>query len=228
MAQALADVGELLSGSWPIAILVALVAGVLSSFSPCVLASVSLVVGYVGGYSGGNRRKAVAYSALFCLGLILTFTALGYMAASFGRLMSGVGRGWYLTLGAGMLALGLWIAVGARGPAVSCRLPKLGGGPMAALAMGGVAGLVSSPCATPALAAILGLVAGTGSPAYGALLLATYAVGHSALVFLAGCSIGFVQTLSASAKVAKLSRLSTLAVGALVALGGAYMLSMGL
>ncbi|HUL23227.1 MAG TPA: cytochrome c biogenesis protein CcdA, partial [Thermodesulfobacteriota bacterium] len=36
--------------------------GILSSSSPCVLATIPLVIGYVGGYSEGNRRKALLYS----------------------------------------------------------------------------------------------------------------------------------------------------------------------
>ena len=33
--------------------------GILSSSSPCVLATIPLVIGYVGGYSEGDRRKAL-------------------------------------------------------------------------------------------------------------------------------------------------------------------------
>ena len=44
-------------------------AGVISSVSPCVLATVPLVVGFVGGYSDGDRTKAFRYSLAFVLGL---------------------------------------------------------------------------------------------------------------------------------------------------------------
>ena len=45
------------------------VGGILSSSSPCVLAAIPLVIGYVGGYSGGDHRKALLYSLTFILGL---------------------------------------------------------------------------------------------------------------------------------------------------------------
>ena len=51
--------------------------GILSSSSPCVLATIPLVIGYVGGYSEGDRRKALLYSLTFILGLSFTFTVLG-------------------------------------------------------------------------------------------------------------------------------------------------------
>ena len=47
-------------------------AGVVSSASPCVLATIPLVVGFVGGYSDGDKGKAFRYSLVFVLGLSLT------------------------------------------------------------------------------------------------------------------------------------------------------------
>ncbi|TFG46794.1 MAG: cytochrome c biogenesis protein CcdA, partial [Candidatus Brocadiia bacterium] len=55
-------------------------AGIVSSASPCVLATIPLVVGYVGGYADGDRKKAFFYSIAFILGLSLTFTAFGAAA----------------------------------------------------------------------------------------------------------------------------------------------------
>ncbi|BCS51919.1 hypothetical protein GSVR_02270 [Geobacter sp. SVR] len=59
-------------------------AGVLSSASPCVLATIPLVVGFVGGYSDGDKWKAFRYSLVFVLGLSLTFTAFGAAAGLWG------------------------------------------------------------------------------------------------------------------------------------------------
>lgn len=55
-------------------------AGMLSSASPCVLATIPLVVGFVGGYADGDRLRAFRYSLAFILGLSLTFTAFGAAA----------------------------------------------------------------------------------------------------------------------------------------------------
>ena len=83
-------------------------AGVVSSASPCVLTTIPLVVGFVGGYADGDRRKAFLYSLCFVIGLSLTFTALGAAAALFGTLFGALGGGWYLTVGAP--GLGSWVA----------------------------------------------------------------------------------------------------------------------
>jgi len=69
-------------------------AGVLSSATPCVLATIPLVVGFVGGYSNGDRWKAFRYSLTFILGLSLTFTAFGAAAGLLGTMFGTLGGPW--------------------------------------------------------------------------------------------------------------------------------------
>ena len=59
----------------------ALLAGIASSVSPCTVAAVPLVVGYIGGYADGSRRLALLYAGAFVLGLSLVFTNLGLAVA---------------------------------------------------------------------------------------------------------------------------------------------------
>jgi len=81
-------------------------AGVVSSASPCVLATIPLVAGFVGGYSEGDRWKAFRYSLTFILGLSLTFTAFGAAAGLLGTMFGTLGGPWYLIAGAIALAMG--------------------------------------------------------------------------------------------------------------------------
>ena len=67
----------------------ALLAGIASSVSPCTVAAVPLVVGYVGGYADGSRRLALLYAGAFVLGLSLVFTGLGLAVALAGALLIG-------------------------------------------------------------------------------------------------------------------------------------------
>jgi Cytochrome c biogenesis protein len=84
-----------------------LVAGIVSSFSHCVLSTIPLVVGYVGGYAGKDKKLAFKYSLFFCIGLVITFTVFGALSAILGRLMTGTGKWWYIVLGIIMLIAGL-------------------------------------------------------------------------------------------------------------------------
>jgi len=66
-------------------------AGVISSASPCVLATIPLVIGFVGGYADGDRKKAFLYSVAFVLGLSITFTAFGAAAGLLGTMFGTLG-----------------------------------------------------------------------------------------------------------------------------------------
>src|SRR4030042_181522 len=83
------------------------VGGILSSSSPCVLATIPLVIGYVGGYSEGDRRRAFLYSLTFILGLSITFTVFGGIASLVGGLFGVISRTWYFVVGGIAVAIGL-------------------------------------------------------------------------------------------------------------------------
>lgn len=85
----------------------ALVAGVLTSVTPCFLSSVPLIVGYVGGTGERNTRKAFLYSATFATGTAITFVTLGIAATSMDRLMGTSSPLWYGVLGILMVLMAL-------------------------------------------------------------------------------------------------------------------------
>lgn len=222
--------GNLISrvgGGTPLLFLAALAGGLISSFSPCVLSSMPLVVGYVGGYAGNDPSRALRCSLVFCLGMALSLTALGAAAALMGRLMSGVGRLWYVVLALIMFAVGLQMLGVLRWGADSCRLPQGRKGLIGAFIVGLVAGLISSPCATPVLVAILALVAGRANVLLGVGLLAAYSLGHSILLLIAGTSVGWVQQMASSPSTDRIGRVAKMIFGALVILIGAYLLHLG-
>src|SRR5512140_3067323 len=81
-------------------------AGIISSASPCVLATIPLVVGYVGGYADGDRKKAFLFSIAFIMGLSITFTAFA-AAGLLGTMFGTTGGWWYVALGAVAVLMGL-------------------------------------------------------------------------------------------------------------------------
>src|SRR5512144_1787714 len=82
-------------------------AGVISSASPCVLVTIPLVVGFVGGYAEGDRWKAFRYSLAFILGLSLTFTAFGAAAGLLGTMFGTMGGWWHVAAGVVAVMMGL-------------------------------------------------------------------------------------------------------------------------
>jgi len=227
MESLLSNFGQVLLQNIWLAFVMSLVAGLISSFSPCVLSSIPLVIGYVGGYAGNDRKRAFKYSLYFCIGLAITFTVLGAASALLGRLMTGAGKWWYIILGAIMLAVGLQMLGMFNIMPQTCNMPNKRKGVIGAFFLGILGGVLSSPCATPVLAAILAFVAGQGNIVLGVALLAVYAVGHCALILIAGTSVGFVQKLAASPNTEKIGKVLKFVFGILVILLALYLFYIG-
>lgn len=194
-------------------------AGVLSSASPCVLATIPLVVGFVGGYADGDRSKAFRYSLAFVLGLSLTFTAFGAAAGLLGTMFGTLGGWWYVAAGVVALLMGgqMMGLYEIHLPIKRNFKPKQGG-IIGSFLLGLFFGVVSSPCATPVLVVILTYVATKGQILYGTALLFTYALGHSLLMLLAGTFTGFVEAFVKKQGIANFS-LWTKRIGGLIVAG---------
>lgn len=184
------------------ALSMAFIAGLASSASPCAIAAVPLVVGYVGGYAGGSRQRAFSYSLAFVLGMAASFTAAAAVMVLASQLLSFLGPGWqWLMAGLAIVfgghLLGLWSLPFFTSSHCGSPQPALRGVLGAAIA-GALSGIVFSPCATPVLAGILSVIGSQEDARYGILLMFAYAIGHGALLLAAGSSIGFAQWLARS------------------------------
>lgn len=204
-------------------------AGVVSSASPCVLATIPLVVGFVGGYSDGDRGKAFRYSLAFILGLSLTFTIFGAAAGLLGTMFGTLGGKWYLIAGVVALVMGgqLMGLYEIRLPVKRDFKPKQGG-IIGAFLLGLFFGVVSSPCATPVLVVLLTLVAGKGQVLYGITLLFCYAIGHCLLMLFAGTFTGFVEGFVKARGVVNFSLWAKRVSGTVVVLVGGWFFWQGL
>ena len=162
------------------------------------MASVPLIVGYVGGIGERSTKRAFAYSAVFAVGTAITFISLGIIATSAGRLIGNSSPIWYLVLGKKRGFVGAFLA-------------------------GILGGIFSSPCSTPVLIALLAIVAGNGNLLWGILLMLLYSIGHSALVMVAGTSVGFVQRISGNTRYNKAETVLKVIMGTAILLIGFYM-----
>ena len=198
-------------------------AGVLSSASPCVLATIPLVVGFVGGYADGDRSKAFRYSLSFVLGLSLTFTAFGAAAGLLGTMFGTLGGWWYVAAGIMALVMGGQMMGLYEIPLPIKRdfQPKRGG-IIGSFLLGLFFGVVSSPCATPVLVVILTYVATQGEILYGIALLFTYALGHCLLMLLAGTFTGFVEAFVKQQGIVNFSLWAKRGGGLVVAVAGGW------
>ena len=200
-------------------------AGIVSSASPCVLATIPLVVGFVGGYAEGDRWKAFRYSLAFILGLSLTFTAFGAAAGLLGTMFGTMGGWWYVAAGIVALVMGgqMMGLYELRLPVKREFRPKQGG-VIGSFLLGLFFGVVSSPCATPVLVVILTFVATKGQVMYGTALLFTYAVGHCMLMLAAGTFTGFIESFVQAKGVVNFSAWTKRIGGSVVVVVGGYLM----
>ena len=226
--QWLETLSTLITETFWLAPLLALFAGILTSVTPCALTSVPLVIGYVGGTGNNDPKKAFRLSLTFALGMAVTFTALGTAVSLLGKLMGTSGKWWYIVLGVLMLLMALqtWEVYNFI-PSTYLTSKSTRKGYVGAFFAGILGGVFSSPCATPVLIVLLGIVAKSGNVAWGVLLLLLYSIGHSFLVLVAGTSIGFVKKLSSSEKYGATSKVLKVFTGIIILLIAFYMFYLG-
>ncbi len=219
--------GVIADNIW-LAPLLALLAGVLTAFTPCSLSSIPLVIGYVGGAGQKNTKRAFALSVTFAVGMSVTFTTLGVTASLLGKFMQGAGKWWYLVLGVLMLLMALqtWEIFNFI-PSTNALSKNKKKGFIGALLAGILGGLFASPCSTPVLVVLLAFVAKEGRILLGVFLLLLYSLGNSTLVLVAGTSVGFVKKLSASEKYGVVSKVLNIIMGTLILLIAFYMFYLG-
>ena len=141
-----------------------------------------------------------------------------------GKLMGTSSTIWYMALGTLMvlMALQTWEIFNFI-PSVNLLSKSKKRGFVGAFLAGILGGIFSSPCSTPVLIALLAIVAGEGNLLWGILLMLLYSVGHSALVMVAGTSVGFVQKINSSETYNKAAKVIKLLMGMVILLIGLYM-----
>jgi len=185
-----------------VALFAVFVAGVVTSFTPCVYPMIPVTVTYIGGAAGGSRRRAVLLSLFYAAGLAVVYAALGVVAAMLGRTFGSFTRTPWIYGGVGLLFLLLgitmmgWITIPV--PGFAGRVQSEGtrrGGWIGALLIGAAAGFVAAPCTAPVLASVLVYVARTRDVLWGGTLLLVFAVGLSLLLVILGIFSGLLASL---------------------------------
>ena len=169
--------------------------------------------------------RALGFSFVFVLGLSITFTAMGMVAALAGKMYGDVSGAWNWVVAAVSVAMGLHLmgVLTVPIPSLADKVQPQTRGLVGALVLGLLFGLVSAPCAAPILVVLLTYLAGSGaSVPYGGLLLLVYALGHSLLIVIAGTSMGAARPLIENKKMTRTTDILRKAAGAVIVLVGVF------
>lgn len=166
--------------------------GLLVSLTPCVYPMIAITVSVFGANPAMNRRRAMALSLSFVLGISAMYTPLGLVAGLTGDLFgAALSSSWVLS---GVILLLVVLATPMFGlweltlpSSLQTKLSAVGGvGFLGAFLMGLVAGILAAPCAGPVTIALLTFVGTSQDPVQGALFFFFYSLGIGTLFFLVG------------------------------------------
>ncbi len=219
---------QAVEGTAAIAVAASFAWGILSILlSPCHLASIPLIVGFIDEQGRISTKRAFIISALFAVGILITIGAIGAITASAGRMMGDVGRYGNYFVALIFFLVGLYlldvISMPVSGPGQVGMKRK---GMLAAFILGLVFGIALGPCTFAFMAPMLGVTfkVSQTNMLYGASLLAVYGLGHCSVIVFAGTFTEVVQRYmnwnERSSGAVILKRIC----GVLIILGGLYLI----
>ncbi len=190
-----------LTASPLLALALAYLGGLLASLTPCIYPMIPITAGVIGHANvGGSRLRAFSLSALYVLGMALTYASLGFFAAASGRFFGAISSSpWtFLIVGNIILLFALWMLEVFQLPAWTSRGFASRGGILGIFVAGISAALVAGPCTTPVLGALLAYTASSQNMVLGALLFFVFSLGLGTLLLAVGTFSGFLAALPRS------------------------------
>ncbi|PSB01970.1 cytochrome c biogenesis protein CcdA [Merismopedia glauca] len=173
-----------------ILISLAFLGGLLASFSPCILALLPVNLSYIGTLKITSRRDAFVNAGLFVLGAVTVLSLFGLVSSFASAAIVDYKGPIYLVVGAIILLMGLsfagWIHLPL--PQTPLTLPITG-----PFGVGLTFALVSSPCASPVLFAVLAAAATADSQLLSVITMVSYALGYTAVIFFASLFTGITK-----------------------------------
>lgn len=218
--------------------------GLIASVSPCILSMLPINLSYIGTREITSRRDALAKASLFVLGVVTVLSLLG-LVSSFAGIVFREYKGYFhIAVGSLIIFMGLSLAGIVQLPNLQNRwqvtasnsqppdpTPRRSlGGILRAIFIGpyGIGltfALVSSPCTSPIVVTVLSAGAATGSQVQSTLAMVSYALGYTAIIFLASLFTGLAkQTRMLLIHSDKIVRVASVI---LLLVGGFYLISGG-
>ncbi|MBI4846938.1 MAG: sulfite exporter TauE/SafE family protein [Candidatus Omnitrophica bacterium] len=177
--------------------------GILVSFTPCVYPIIPVIIGYLGAAEIKTKKEVFFRALIYILGMASVYSMLGALAAFTGKIFGSIQSNFWVNLIAGnvFILMGLFMLDVFQLPQFSffnknIALEKSGW--WGAFLLGVISGMVSGPCTTPVLGAILAYVAAKQNIVVGITLLFTYALGMGIPLLILGTFVGLVKKMPKS------------------------------
>ena len=208
--------------------------GILISFTPCVYPVAPITIAFIGAHSAGSRWKGFRLSLVYVLGLALTYTFLGGIAALSGRLFGQIqANPWtYFFLAnvcilVGLSMLGV-LLLPWKTPEFLIKLQprEKKRGALGSFLVGAASGLVVGPCTAPVLSVLLAYVSTRQNAIFGMSLLFVFSLGLGTLLIVLGTFAGLLSSLPGSGE--WMTMVNRLSGWILLAMGEYFLINAGM
>lgn len=203
---------------------VSFLGGLLASVSPCSLAMLPIIIGYVGGYSHGSPVKTLLQMLFFVFGSSLVFATIGVFCAMTGKVFVSLAPMYFiLMLGSLLMVMGLNIlgVLDFNMPVIIKQIPQSSGKNMVLypILIGAVFAIAGTPCSTPILAGIMAFASMSPSILSAVLMLFMFSLGQGLILIIAGV---FTSSLKGFKSFAHVSEILLKLSGVLLVLSSLY------
>lgn len=207
-----------------IMLLVSFLGGLLASVSPCSIAMLPIIIGYVGGYSEGNTIRTLIQMLFFVLGSSIVFATIGVICAITGKVFVSFAPAYFILILASLLmVMGLNIlgVLDFNLPVVIKQIPQSSGQNMILypIVVGAIFALAGTPCSTPILAGIMAFASMSTHILDAVLMLFMFSLGQGLILIIAGV---FTSSLKGLKSFSHVSEILLKSSGVLLILSSLY------
>ena len=178
-------------GSLPLLFALSFFGGLIASLSPCSLAMLPIIIGYIGGYSDAKPLKTFIQMLFFVFGTAIVFSIIGIICAITGKVFISFAGGYFGIFLAGIImVMGLKLigVLDFELPVMIKEMPKNDRTNtfLYPIILGGIFALAGTPCSTPILAGIMAFASLSASITQAILMLFLFSLGQGLILILAG------------------------------------------
>ena len=220
-----------LHGSFILAYSAAYLGGVFVSFTPCLYPVIPITLAFIGAHGSGSKVKGFVLSLTYVLGMSLTYTALGAVAALTGKLFGQIQTNpWtYFIVANICILMGLSMLevfmLPVRVPGFLTKVQSRRKGLLGSFFIGAVSGLVIGPCTAPVFAVLLSYVATSQDTIFGMSLFFIFALGMGTFLIILGTFAGLLASIPKSGM--WMTRINHMSGWILLAIGEYFLIMAG-
>ena len=191
--------------AWYLLLTGSFLGGIIASISPCSLAMLPLIIGYVGGYSKETPLKTFMQLCCFILGTAIVFTLIGIACALTGNVFaSSIGGYFTVAIASLLLVMGLKLLdiLEFETPTIIKAMPQNTTNSIFIypILLGITFALAGTPCSTPILAGIMAFAAMGKNLSLAIIMLFLFALGQGVILIVAGLFTSGLKNMRAITK----------------------------